>query len=168
MKEVKLSNVSDIILEEIARGAFLTVKKDDKINTMTIGWANLGRIWGLPIFEVMVRYSRYTHELIKDADSFTVSFALGDNLKDALALCGTKSGRDINKFEQCNLTPKYDDIVTSPYIAEADLHILCDILYKQPMNPRLVSRKLKERWYSDEDFHIMYYGHVKKVLLNER
>lgn len=165
MKEVKLYDVSDIILKQIAKGAFLTVKKDDKINTMTIGWAALGRIWGLPVFEVMVRYSRYTHELIKDADSFTVSFSLDDSLKDALKICGTKSGRDIDKFKECKLTPKYDDIVTSPYIAEADLHILCDILYRQPMDPEQVSKELKQRWYSDEDFHIIYYGHIRKILL---
>lgn len=165
MQQVKLSEVADKILDGISKGALLTVKNGDKINTMTIGWASLGRIWGEPVFEVLVRYSRYTHELIKDADSFTVSIPLDDKLKDALLVCGTKSGRDVDKFKQCNLTPKYDDIVESPYIDEADLHILCDILYKQPMNPKMVSEGLKERWYSDEDYHVMYYGHVKKVLL---
>lgn len=167
MKEVKLSEVSDKILDSISKGAFLTVKNGDKINTMTIGWASIGRIWNQPVFEVMVRYSRYTYDLIKDADSFTVSFTLDDSLKDALSVCGSKSGRDIDKFGQCNLTPKYDDIVKTPYIAEADLHVLCDILYGQPMDPKRLPESLKERWYGDEDYHVIYYGQVKKVILDE-
>lgn len=167
MKEVKLSEVSDKILDGISTGAFLTVKNGDKINTMTIGWASIGRIWNEPIFQVMVRYSRYTYELIKDADSFTVSFAFDDNQKEALSVCGSKSGRDIDKFKQCDLTAEYDDIVASPYIAEADLHILCDILYGQPMEPKTLPKGLKERWYADKDYHVIYYGKVKKVLLDE-
>ena len=81
----------------------------------------MGRIWNKPILTVLVRLSRYTYELITDADSFTVSFFMDESLKQAMNICGTKSGRDIDKFKECGLTPVYVDEVESPYIAEGCL-----------------------------------------------
>ena len=86
------------------QGAFLTVKDGEKINTMTIGWGNIGYVWNRPIFTFMVRKSRYTIDLLKNADNFTVSIPLNKNMKNALKVCGSKSGRDIDKFKECNLT----------------------------------------------------------------
>ena len=73
MKEVNIADVAPQILKQIEKGVFLTVKQGDNTNTMTIGWGMLGRIWNRQIFMVLVRYSRYTYELIEKADSFTVS-----------------------------------------------------------------------------------------------
>ncbi len=46
------------------RGAFLTSKTTDELNTMTISWGNVGYVWGKPIFTVFVRKSRHTHHII--------------------------------------------------------------------------------------------------------
>lgn len=151
------------MIEGLSKGAFLTVKNGNKINTMTIGWATFGRVWNLEVCTVMVRYSRYTHDIIKNADSFTISFSLDGKLKKELGICGSKSGRDIDKFKHCKLTTVQDDI-ESPYIAEGDLHLLCDILYKQPMDIKELSPELKEKWYPDGDLHVIYYGKIRKVL----
>ena len=99
MKELHIAQVSEKVINQLPKGALLTVKSNDKLNTMTIGWAALGRIWNKPILTVLVRLSRYTYELITDADSFTVSFFMDESLKQAMNICGTKSGRDIDKFK---------------------------------------------------------------------
>lgn len=78
-----------------------------------------------------------------------------------------KSGRDIDKFKECNLTPVYMDGVESPYIAEGDLHFICKIIYKNTMEPELLSEEIKDRWYKDNDYHGIYYGEVIKVLVKE-
>ncbi|HHV18507.1 MAG TPA: flavin reductase family protein [Thermoanaerobacterales bacterium] len=167
MKELHIAQVSEKVINQLPKGALLTVKSNDKLNTMTIGWAALGRIWNKPILTVLVRFSRYTHELITDADSFTVSFSMDESLKQAMNICGTKSGRDIDKFKECGLTPVYVDEVESPYIAEGDLHFICKIVYKNTMEPELLSEEIKNRWYKDNDYHGIYYGEVVKVLVKE-
>lgn len=64
-KEIKFTEMSKEILEQLQKGAFLTVKSDDKVNTMTIAWGALGFMWYKPVFTAMVRYSRYTYELLR-------------------------------------------------------------------------------------------------------
>lgn len=90
MKELHVADVSKKIIEQLPKGALLTVKSKDKLNTMTIGWATLGRIWNKQILTVLVRFSRFTHELITDADSFTVSFSMDESIKQAMSICGTQ------------------------------------------------------------------------------
>lgn len=142
------------------KGAFLTVKSDDKVNTMTISWGNIGFEWNRPIFTVLVRHSRYTHELIEDSNDFTISIPLDDNLKKELAYCGSKCGRDINKFKECNLTLEPSRIVSSPIISECKLHYECKIVYKQDMNPELLSEEVKKTSYASGDYHTIYYGEI--------
>lgn len=142
------------------QGAFLTVKSGDKINTMTISWGNVGYEWNRPIFTVLVRKSRYTYDLIENSDDFTVSIPLNENLKKALAVCGSKSGRDIDKFKECNLTLEKSENVDTPIIGECELHYECKIVYKQEMNPKFLSNAIVESFYKDGDYHTLYYGEI--------
>ncbi|MGH4119744.1 flavin reductase family protein [Clostridium sp.] len=142
------------------QGAFLTVKSGEKINTMTISWGNVGYEWNRPIFTVLVRKSRYTHDLIENSDDFTVSIPLSKDLKNALAVCGSKSGRDIDKFKECKLTPEDSRNVDTPIIGECELHYECKIVYKQDMNPKLLSKDVAESSYADGDYHTLYYGEI--------
>ena len=64
---------ADKLMERIKAGAFLTVKADDAVNTMTIGWATIGYIWQKPVFMVAVRDSRHTFTLLEKTDNFTVT-----------------------------------------------------------------------------------------------
>lgn len=38
MKEVNFQDLSKDFLTQLVKGAFLTVKSDETVNTMTIGW----------------------------------------------------------------------------------------------------------------------------------
>lgn len=167
MRELHIVDISEKVIRQLPKGCFITVKHKDEVNTMTIGWATMGRVWNKPVLTAMVRYSRFTHNIISEADSFTVSFSMDDSLKEALAICGTKSGRDIDKFKECGITPEYIAQVESPYIAEGDLHIVCKVVYKHPMDPTMVSDEIKKEWYQDGDFHVIYYGEILKVLVKE-
>jgi len=164
MREVKITEVSGKILEQLPKGAFLTVKHGDKVNTMTIGWGTLGTVWSKPMFMVMVRYSRYTYELIDKADSFTVSFPLEGRLKKALALCGSKSGRDMDKFKESGITLQPGTSIDSPSIAECDVVVECRIKYKQPLDPQALPQDIKDACYKDSDYHVLYFGEILRVL----
>lgn len=147
------------------QGAFLTVKSGEKINTMTIGWGNVGYEWNRPIFTVMVRKSRYTIDLIENSDNFTVSIPLNKNLKSALMVCGSKSGRDIDKFKECNLSLEKSKKVDTPIIGDCELHYECKIVYKHELDSKLLSNDIVESSYSNGDYHILYYGEIVETYM---
>ena len=105
MQNINAFDLCGNYFKGLAKGAFLTTAAGGRHNTMTIGWGALGNIWGKPVFTVMVRHSRYTHELIEAHNEFTVSFPLTAAFSKALGLCGSKSGRDMDKFAAAEITP---------------------------------------------------------------
>jgi flavin reductase (DIM6/NTAB) family NADH-FMN oxidoreductase RutF len=127
---------------------------------MTISWGNIGFEWNKPIFTVLVRKSRYTYGLIEKSNEFTVSIPLSNNLKKELLYCGTKSGRDVDKFQQCNLKLEDGKSVGTPIIADCDIHYECKVVYKQAMNPELLDESIKKSSYRDGDYHTIYYGEI--------
>ncbi len=151
---------SQQFLNQLPKGAFLTVKEGDRLNTMTIGWGSIGYIWAKPMLMVMVRYSRYTHDLIEKAQDFSVSVPALGELKKPLAAAGTKSGRDIDKFKECDLTAQKAKCIESPVIKECDLIFECQLQFKQIMEPGTLDKSIRDKFYSDNDFHIMYYGEI--------
>ena len=51
----------------------LTAGDRSGLNTMTIGWCQLGCLWSQPVCTVFVRPERYTHQFMESHDYFTVS-----------------------------------------------------------------------------------------------
>jgi flavin reductase (DIM6/NTAB) family NADH-FMN oxidoreductase RutF len=144
-------------------GAFLTVKSGDKTNTMTISWGNVGFEWGRPIFTVLVRKSRYTHEFIEQNGEFTVSIPFDKKMKKALAICGTKSGRDIDKEKDGNVKFVDGKSVTVPIVNGCNLYYECKVVYKQDMNPELLDEEIKKGSYAEGDYHTIYYGEIVNI-----
>ena len=118
MQEVTFDQYAPQVLQQLPKGAFLTVSHGGRDNTMTIGWGSLGVIWGKPIFSVLVRPSRFTYGLLEASDEFTVSVPLADMAK-ALGVCGSKSGRDIDKFAAAGLQKLPGIKLTTPVIGGA-------------------------------------------------
>ncbi|MBZ4645705.1 MAG: hypothetical protein PWP27_466 [Clostridiales bacterium] len=139
-------------------GVFLTVK-GEKLNTMTIGWGLIGHMWGKPIFIVPVRKSRFTYGLIEKSSEFTVSIPF-DGLKKELALCGSRSGRDMDKFKEFGLTPVDGKVINTPVIEQCNLHYECKIVYKQEMQPDYLDLEYDEKWYGNKDYHTLYFGEI--------
>lgn len=148
------------LLQQLPAGAFLSVKAADRVNTMTIGWGAIGYMWQRPILLVAVRHSRYTFGLIEESGEYTVSLPAGEELKKQLMTVGTKSGRDIDKFSSCNLTTQPGKVSQSPVIKECSLFFECKVVYKQAMNPDNLEESIKSKFYSNNDYHTMYYGEI--------
>ncbi len=151
---------ADKMLTLLPKGAFLTVKADNRINTMTIGWGTIGYMWSKPVIMVAVRHSRHTYELLENADDFSISIPLNDNLKKCLSGAGSTSGRDIDKFKQFELTAQNAKTISSPIIAECGLIFECKIICKQPLNPMMLANDIKDRFYADENYHMLYFGEI--------
>ncbi|MDP3386233.1 MAG: flavin reductase family protein [Eubacteriales bacterium] len=159
--EINYLDFSNKAMEQISgSGAFLTVKGKKRINTMTIGWGFIGYMWRKPIFIAAVRYSRFTYELLKETDEFTVSIPLSSGMKKELAFCGVKSGKNYDKFSECRLTPITGEKVNTPYIKECDLHYECKIVYRQTLEAELIRDETVKENYSNNDYHVMIYGEI--------
>ena len=137
----------------------------DRCNTMTASWGGIGVMWGKNVAVTVIRPQRYTKEFVESHDCFTLSF-YPEEYKKALSLCGSKSGREIDKAEETGLIPVFDQ--AAPYFEQASLVLVCKKLYAQPMDPAgFVDKALDSRWYPDKDYHKMFVGEVIKVLVKE-
>lgn len=145
-------------------GAFLVAAdKKGRVNAMTIGWAQLGVVWGQPVLTVLVRPSRHTHALLADASHFSVCVPRRGELKKELAFCGTKSGRDYDKVRACGLTLK-DGEPGVKYLDGCVLVYQCEILGRTSLDRAKTAPAVLERYYqAGEAPHTLYFGKVLKA-----
>lgn len=140
--------------------ALLTAGDRERYNTMTVGWAGLGTLWSRPVAMIYVRPQRYTYEFTEEYDFFTLThFAPGEG-REAMKLCGSVSGRDVDKFKAAGLTPAFAEC-GAPYAAEGDLVLVCRKLYAQDMTAEsFLDRDVRACCYPGEDYHRMYVGEI--------
>lgn len=131
-------------------------------NTMTVGWGSLGVMWKKPMAMVVVRPSRYTYEFMERHDSFTLS-VLPEDYRTALQLCGTKSGRELDKIKAAGLTAIPSSAIEAPGFDEAELIIECRAMYKTPFETNQFSDPIIMTHYPEGDLHLMTFGQIIAV-----
>lgn len=136
----------------------ITAGTADRCNTMTASWGGLGVLWGEPSATIYVRPQRYTKEFIDREEYFTLSF-FGPEYKAQLALCGSRSGRELDKMKECGFTVVCGE-GEAPYVAQARLVLVCRKRYAQNMDPAAMPEDVKEKWYPHRDYHTMYIGQI--------
>ena len=171
-RDIQVWDYAGTILEEIGKGALLTTCADGKVNTMTIGWGTLGIEWGKPICTVFVRESRYTKQLLDKNPEFTVNVPYGNETKEILRLCGTKSGRDMDKFQALGLTQEEGRTVSVPGIRQLPLTLECKVIYRQDQDPKAINEENDRRYYAkgtanEDDYHTAYYGQITAAYIIE-
>ncbi len=146
-------------------GAFLVVENNKGlVNVMTIGWAQLGFIWGQPVMTVLVRPSRYTHALLKSASYFSVCVPKRGELKKELAFCGSKSGRDYDKARVCGLKLKDGAVGGLKYLDGCELAYQCEISGRTGLKLETLPAAAVEKYYpGQEPPHTLYFGKIIKA-----
>lgn len=163
MKEIKnIREVKDNLVKLIADDwGLVCAGKIDHCNGMTVSWGAIGELWGKDVVFAFIRPQRYTKEFIDNEDYFTLSF-FDEEYKDALRICGTKSGRDCDKLELAKFTMTTDGDTVYPN--EAKLVVKCKKLAVQKMDSVGFIDKSIEKNYSDGDYHFVYVGEIVKIL----
>ncbi|MFX0125780.1 MAG: flavin reductase family protein [Candidatus Hodarchaeota archaeon] len=82
-----------------------------------------------PMVMIGIVPTRYTFELLKVTDDYSINIPTIE-LLEAIKVCGSKSGRDVNKFEAASLTPKKAQKITSYLIEECPINLECRIVHK--------------------------------------
>ena len=162
-QSVNPSELTDNVFSLIGdQWMLITAGTADHCNTMTASWGGLGVIWGAPAATCYLRPQRYTKEFVDREEYFTLSF-FDKQWRKALALCGSKSGRDVDKVQECGFTQKIA-ACGAPYFEEAELVLVCRKRFAQKMDPENIPEDVKEKWYPEKDYHTMYIGEIIEVL----
>ena len=144
----------------------LTAGGMEKHNCMTIAWGGLGMLWGLPTATVYVRPERHTFSFLSGSEDFSIC-AFDESWREKLVLCGTKSGRDVDKEALCGLTPVESES-GAVYYAEARLAVVCKKLYEQDFDAALLRDERVKKIYSHgEKLHRVFVGEILEVLTKE-
>ena len=159
-EEIKIEDMNLSFPKAISAGAILCAGDIDNWNGMTIGWGNIGNLWGKDVVIVYVRPQRYTYEFMEKNDEFSVNFFSKD-YKEAIKIFGSKSGRDTDKAKEANISAFAIDKTVG--FNEADIIIKCRKIAYQDMDSKGFVDTSLDKWYSG-DYHRVYIGEIEKIL----
>ncbi len=132
-------------------------------NTMTASWGAFGELWNKKICICFVRPVRHTYSFMEKSDYYTLSF-FDEQHRDVLKLCGTKSGRDVDKVAATGITPVAAES-GAVYFSQARLVLECRKIYTHDLNPdNFIDPKIHDE-YPEKDYHRMYVGEVVRCLM---
>ncbi|MDQ0203644.1 flavin reductase family protein [Pectinatus haikarae] len=176
-KKIEVFDYASEIIKALSTGILLTTKAGDKVNTMTVGWGNLGVVWGKSTFTAFIRKNRFTSSQLAKNPEFTINIPHGDFNKKILGFCGTKSGRDVDKIEALNLTLEAPEIIAVPAVRELPLTLECRAIYVQKQDEHAIAQETKKKYYpqdvdsffydANKDFHTVYYGEIVSAYIIE-
>ena len=160
-KELKVTEINENFIKNIGdEWMLITAGDENKYNMMTASWGFFGEMWGKDCVISAIRPQRHTIGFIEENDTFALCF-MGEN-KEVHKICGSKSGREIDKVAETGLTPVYSN--GTMYFEEARLVIIAKKTYAQTLEPNcFIDKSNNEKWYN-EDYHKMFYGEILTVL----
>lgn len=97
----------------------------EQSNILTIAWTGVLNSEP-PLVYVSIRPSRYSYEIIKETKEFVINLP-DEKLVWETDYCGTKSGKEVDKFKEAKLTKESCSIVKAPAIAECPVNLECKV-----------------------------------------
>ncbi len=170
MKEfIKVNEWAQHIGEALPRGILLNTQAE-KFNAMVIGWGHLGVVWSRPTFIAYVRENRYTKAQLDQTREFSVSVPLDGVSPVIQRVCGTMSGRSVDKVKEAGLTLTPAEVIATPGVKEYPLTLECRVLYAQRQALELLPEDIRTAMYpadvdgsnpsANRDPHTAYIGEI--------
>lgn len=153
-------------------------RKGEKPNIVTVAWT--GTICSDPaMVSISVRPERYSHDIIEETGEFVINLVTKD-LTYATDYCGVRSGRDVDKFKEMNLTPLPSKKIDAVGIEESPVNIECKVVEVKKLGSHdmfiaeVVNVTVDDR-YMDEnnkfnlnDSDLVAYSHGEYFTLGEK
>lgn len=169
MKKIEVSEIQENVVEIIGKEWMLvTAGTKEQFNTMTASWGGVGFLWNKPVVFVFIRPERYTYEFIEKNDLFTLAF-LGEENKGIHKICGSKSGRDIDKVKETGLIPVVTEGGAITF-QQSRLTLECRKLYRDIIKEEsFLEQDLYPKWYSETkgNPHQVYVAEIVNVWIND-
>jgi flavin reductase (DIM6/NTAB) family NADH-FMN oxidoreductase RutF len=148
-------------IEEKANSCFypnpvvlVTSKYQFKESIITLAWVGTC-CSDPPLVSIGVRPGRYSYQIIKESKEFVINFPISTQ-QEKVELCGTKSGKEINKWEKCQFTKVNSTEVGVPAIAECPVNMECKVEQILPLGThdlfiaRVVALHIEEEWKKEK------------------
>ena len=153
-------------------------RKGEKPNIVTVAWT--GTICSDPaMVSISVRPERYSHDIIEETGEFVINLVTKD-LTYATDYCGVRSGSDVDKFKEMNLTPLPSKMIDAVGIEESPVNIECKVVEVKKLGSHdmfiaeVVNVTVDDR-YMDEnnkfnlnDSDLVAYSHGEYFTLGEK
>lgn len=161
--KIQSDQIKDNIFQMLGRDwTLITAKKGDAVNMMTASWGMAGILWNKPVTEVFIRPQRYTREFVDNGATYALCF-FGREYREQMTLCGSRSGRDLDKVAACGFTVATE--LDTPYFREARLVLICRKIYQHDLDPSLIlDPGIDSAHYPGKDYHRLYIGEILSVL----
>ncbi len=164
-KEVNIRDIKENGVSLIADRYMLITAGDEKgYNMMTGSWGFIGEMWHKDVIIPVVRPQRHTFKFLEEQDYFSICFFSGETSKNVHRICGSKSGRDINKTEATGLIPVFDN--DTVYFEQADIVLICKKVYVSDINADNFIDKTLDSNYNN-DYHRCYMGEILHTFVKE-
>ena len=159
-KKVEVESLNENVFKIIGDDWMLiTAGKSDNFNMMTASWGTMGILWHKPIAICFIRPQRYTYNFAEEYDYFTLSF-FEEKYRNILQICGSRSGRNINKVEVTGLKP-LETVLGNICYEQSRLFLECRKLYYNDLDPEnFVIPEIAHQNYPTKDFHRFYIGEI--------
>ncbi len=165
MRQIDVKELNDNFIESIGKEWMLvTAGNKRKFNTMTASWGGVGFLWNKPVVFVFIRPERYTYGFMEEEERFTLSF-LGSENQRIHKICGTKSGREVDKIKETGLLPLFTGQGGVTF-EQSRLTLECKKLYATDLNPEaFIDKHLLQQWYGGEQggIHRMYIAEIEHI-----
>jgi flavin reductase (DIM6/NTAB) family NADH-FMN oxidoreductase RutF len=128
MKEVLPSEAWSKKYPEAVVLAISWDKVNNRADIITLGWSMTTSIKP-PMAAISIGNTRYSHKTISETGEFVLAFPT-EKMEKEIMLCGSKSGRDTDKFKEAGLTPVASKLVKPPLIKECLVNMECKVVEK--------------------------------------
>ena len=133
----------------------------EKHNSMTASWGGFGILWNKPVAFIFIRPQRFTLQFVEQNEYFTLNL-FEEKWRSALELCGSKSGRDIDKTKAAGLS--ITESLKCIAFQEARMVIECRKLYIDDIKPEnFLDKGIIEKHYPKSDFHRLFIAEITSV-----
>jgi len=168
-KKIEATELTDNVFKLVGQDyTVITAGSDSLHNSMTASYGGWGQLFELPVTWCFLNASRYTLEVIKKEQTYTMSY-FPERYKEQVLFFGSKSGRNSEKMKENILTYVETPAGNITY-KEARLIIECKLLSITETDPKdFYSEKGKtfvEKGMKDgngKEFHKLVFGEITNV-----
>ncbi len=108
------------------RIVLVTSRAKGKDNIMTAAWC-FPLSMDPPLFGVSLSDSRHSFSVMEEGKCFGINL-VAPEMREAALLCGTKSGREVDKFAESGLTKEEGEKIGCALIGESPVSIECRLV----------------------------------------
>ena len=162
-KEIDIKEYEFSPVKEIGDSwGILTGTDSSGFNSMTVSWGSVGVLWSKPCVFAFVRPGRYTYKFMEGGEYFSLA-VMPEGMHQNMAVFGSKSGRDCDKYKESGFTVCDENGVKYP--EEAETVFICKKIAAGDIAPEwFIDETIDEKNYPKKDYHRMYVGEIITVL----